>query len=202
MTALPAGAADALRPVLPRLADDIIAAIAAEVPVYARPMEGVFGRGVRLGVEVALSRFVDNLAGEPRARETYRRLGAGEFRAGRSLDALLAAYRVGARLAWRRFVEAGTEAGFPPDALYDLGEAIFAYIDEISAESAAGYAEAQSEAAGGCQRRRPARACGCSPRSRRPARRPCAPPRRRPAGRSRAWSRRSSRVTRRSRSPP
>ena len=76
MTPMPAGAADVLRPVLPGLADDIIAAIAAEVPVYARPMEGAFGRGVRLGVEVALSRFVDNLAGEPRARQTYRRLGA------------------------------------------------------------------------------------------------------------------------------
>ena len=92
------------------------------------------------------------LAGEPPdeagSRDTYVRLGAGEYRAGRSLDALLAAYRVGARLAWRRFVDAGTRAGFPPDALYDLGEAIFAYIDEISAESAAGFAEAQSEAAG------------------------------------------------------
>src|SRR4051812_44758122 len=158
MATLPARAADALRPVLPRLVDDIIAAIAAEVPVYARPMEGRFGRGVRLGVEVALSRFVDLLAGEAAvsasARETYVRLGAGEFRAGRSLDALLAAYRVGARLAWRRFVEAGTNAGFAPDQLYDLGEAIFAYIDEISAESAAGFAEAQSEAAGETQRRR------------------------------------------------
>ena len=70
------------------------------------------------------------------------------------MAALLAAYRVGARLAWRRFVEAGTHAGFAPDALYDLGESIFAYIDEISAESAAGFAEAQSEAAGESQRRR------------------------------------------------
>src|SRR5213078_1364552 len=93
-------------------------------------------------------------ADEASARETYVRLGAGEFRAGRPLDALLAAYRVGARLAWRRFVEAGTRADFPPDALYDLGEAIFAYIDEISAESAEGYAEAQSEAAGESRRRR------------------------------------------------
>jgi hypothetical protein len=151
-------AADALRPVLPRLADDIIAAIAAEVPVYARPMEGRFGHGVRRGVEIALSRFLDMLTGEAardaRAGDAYLRLGAGEFRAGRSLDALLAAYRVGARLAWRRFVEAGTQADFPPDALYDLGEAIFAYIDEISAESAEGYAEAQSEAAGESHRRR------------------------------------------------
>src|ERR1700755_2437077 len=155
---LPPQAGDALRPVLPSLADDIIAAIAAEVPGYARPMEGRFGRVVRFGVEVALNRFVDLLVAqaeeEASARDTYVRLGAGEFHAGRSLDALLAAYRVGARLAWRRFVEAGTRAAFPPDALYDLGEAIFAYIDEISAESAAGYAEEQSAAAGATQRRR------------------------------------------------
>ncbi len=155
---LPPQAADALRSELPRLADDIIAAIAADVPGYARPMEGRFGQVVRFGVEVALNRFVDILEGqdlgEASARETYVRLGAGEFRAGRSLDALLAAYRVGARLAWRRCVDTGRRAGFPPDALYDLGEAIFAYIDEISAESAEGYAEAQSEAAGESQRRR------------------------------------------------
>src|SRR3954462_922192 len=155
---LPPQAADALRPVLPGLADDIIAAIAAEVPGYARPMEGRFGQVVRFGVQVALNRFIDLLvsrqAEDATARETYVRLGAGEYRAGRSLDALLAAYRVGARLAWRRFVEAGTQAALPPDTLYDLGEAIFAYIDEISAESAEGFAEAQSAAAGEAQRRR------------------------------------------------
>src|SRR3954451_16761710 len=151
------GSFDALRATLPELADDIIAAIATDVPDYSHAMEGRFARGVRFGVEVALSRFVDVLAGQPPEagpRDTYVQLGAGEYRAGRSLDALLAAYRVGARLAWRRFVEVGTRAGFPPDRLYDIGEAIFAYIDEISAESAAGFAEAQSEAAGESQRRR------------------------------------------------
>ena len=120
-------------------------------------MEGRFGETVRFGTQIALNRFVDLLVGEHKvasARDTYQRLGAGEYRQGRTLDALLAAYRVGARLAWRRFVDAGTQAGFPADALYDLGEAMFAYIDEISAESAAGFAEAQSEAAGESQRRR------------------------------------------------
>src|SRR3954447_3680091 len=155
---LPPQAADALRSTLPELADSIVAAIAREVPDYARPMEGRFGETVRFGVQVALNRFVDLLLGEARtesrARDTYGRLGAGEYRQGRSLDALLAAYRVGAKVAWRHFVDVGTRAGFPPDSLYDLGEAIFAYIDEISAESAAGYAEAQSEAAGESQRRR------------------------------------------------
>jgi hypothetical protein len=158
MAKLSPAAADALRAALPELADDIIAAIAAEVGDYKGAMSGRFAQGVRFGVEVALNRFVDMLAGESPEdsgpRDTYVRLGAGEYRAGRSLDALLAAYRVGARLAWRRFVDAGTRAGFTPDALYDLGESIFAYIDEISAESAAGFAEAQSEAAGESQRRR------------------------------------------------
>jgi SAM-dependent methyltransferase len=156
--AVPPEAADVLRPVLPRLADETIAAIAVEVPEYARAMEGEFGRLVRLGVEVAFNRFID-LVVDPQAdiaiaRETYVRLGRGEFRAGRSLDVLLAAYRVGARLAWRRFVEAGSAAGLAPEVIYDLGEAIFAYIDELSAESADGYAEEQSEAAGESQRRR------------------------------------------------
>jgi PucR C-terminal helix-turn-helix domain len=155
---LPPEAADLLRPALPPLADEIIAAIAREVPDYERAMEGEFGQVVRLGVEVALNRFVDVLVGErsseTRARETYVNLGRGEYHAGRSLEALLAAYRVGARLCWRRFVETGTAGGLAPEALYDLGEAIFEYIDELSAESAEGYAEEQSAAAGESQRRR------------------------------------------------
>src|SRR5919206_1188365 len=156
--ALPPGAADVFRPVLPGLADETIAAIAREVPGYARAMEGSFGKAVRAGVEVAFTRFIDLLV-DPSAdlgggRDVYVNLGRGEFHAGRSLDALLAAYRVGARLAWRRFVEAGTARGLPPAVLYDLGEAIFAYVDELSAESAEGYAEEQSAAAGESQRRR------------------------------------------------
>jgi hypothetical protein len=156
--AVPPEAADVLRPGLPAVADEIIAAIAAEVPDYARAMSGTFGQMVRLGVEVALNRFMDMVADPAadvkRARDTYVNLGRGEFHAGRSLDALLAAYRVGARVAWRRFVEAGTDGGLAPEAIYSLGEAIFAYIDEISAESADGYAEEQSAAAGESQRRR------------------------------------------------
>ena len=42
---LPPELADALRPGLPSLADDIIAEIGREVPEYRRPLEGPFGRG-------------------------------------------------------------------------------------------------------------------------------------------------------------
>ena len=156
--AIPAEAAAVLRPVLPSLAEEIIAAIAREVPDYARAMEGEFGRVVGDAIEKALGRFVDlieNSSGDDgRGRATYVALGRGEMRAGRSLDALLSAYRLGSRLAWRRFVEAGVAGGLDPGAIYALGEGIFAYIDEISAESAEGYAEEQSAAAGERQRLR------------------------------------------------
>ena len=60
------------------------------------------------------------------------------MRAGRSLESLLGAYRIGARVAWRRFAAAGVRAGLAPDTLYSLAESIFAYIDVLSAESAEG----------------------------------------------------------------
>jgi hypothetical protein len=70
--AVPPEAADVLRPALPGLADEMIAAISIEVPDYARAMEGTFGQLVRLGVEVALNRFVDMVA-DPGADVTRAR---------------------------------------------------------------------------------------------------------------------------------
>jgi hypothetical protein len=154
---LPAELEGVLRPFVPALSEEIVAAIGREVEEYRRPLEGPFGRAVREGTEVALDRFVDLLGGEAGAKRGgrfYVALGEAEFRAGRTLDSLLAAYRLGARLAWRRSAEAGEAAGVEPGVLYRLGEAIFAYIDELSAESAEGYAQAQSAAAGERQQRR------------------------------------------------
>ena len=155
---LPPELAKALRPALPDLAQHIIVAIGREVPAYARPLEGPFGRALRVGVERALSRFVDGIerpgAGDGGAREIYVALGRGEMRAGRSLDALLSAYRIGARLAWERFVAAGEAAGHEPRTLYRLASAIFDYIDGISAESVEGFTEERAAAEGERQRRR------------------------------------------------
>lgn len=145
-----------LRPGLPALADEIIAAIAEAVPEYDRPMRGDFGRGIRVGVEQALAEFID-LIGAPRAAPrggVYRALGRGEHRGGRSLDALQAAYRIGARVAWRRSGEAAARAAIDAADQRLLAEAIFAYIDQLAAESVAGYAAAQARVAGEAERRR------------------------------------------------
>ncbi len=144
----------AIRDDLPAIADEVIRAIQREVPGYSRPLSGDFGRGIRSGTELALRRFIGTSADE--SPGIYRSLGYGEHRAGRSLDALQSAYRVGARVAWRRMSGAAAAAGASAQAQRQLAEAMFAYIDQLAAESVEGYAEAQLADAGDLERRRAA----------------------------------------------
>jgi hypothetical protein len=155
--ALPPGLGERVRPFLSEVVDEVIRSIPSEVPSYARPLEGRFGQGVRIGVEVALGRFLDlpgttGPALAPQDRDVYLALGRGELLQGRSLEALLAAYRVGARVAFRRFATLAGE--IDPGLLMPLAESVFAYIDELSAVSAEGYATEQSQRAGESDRRR------------------------------------------------
>jgi hypothetical protein len=138
-----------IEPELPAVAGEILETIGREVPGYAMPLEGSFGRGVHLGVAEALRQFVDLVrnpdADRQASRSVYVGLGRGEFRNGRSLDSLQAAYRVGARIAWRRIAAASLDAGLDGKTLSLLAESIFVYINELSSDSTEGYAEAQSE---------------------------------------------------------
>jgi hypothetical protein len=157
--AVPVQVSDTLRPRLPDVVAEVIAAVAVAVPAYARPLEGRFGDGVRQGVEVALGRFLE-LPGtrEPAlradSRRVYAALGRGEVRQGRTLEGLLAAYRAGARVTLRRMSEGAIAAGLDTEALVALGESVLAYIEELSGASAEGYAFEQSERAGEMDRRR------------------------------------------------
>jgi hypothetical protein len=156
-SSLPPGLGDQVRPFLVDVVDEVIASIPSEVPSYGRPLEGRFGQGVRTGVEVALGRFLDlpgtdSPALAPEDRDVYLALGRGELLQGRSLEALLAAYRVGARVAFRRFADAAGR--IDPGLLMPLAESVFAYIDELSAVSAEGYAAEQSRRAGESDRLR------------------------------------------------
>jgi hypothetical protein len=141
-----------IEPVLPAVAEQILATIGEEIPEYAMPLEGSFGRGVHRGVGEALRQFVGLIrvpdADRGPGREVYVTLGRGEFESGRSLDSLQAAYRIGARIAWRKIAAAGLDHGLEGKTLSLLAESIFVYIDELSADSTEGFAEAQSEQLG------------------------------------------------------
>jgi hypothetical protein len=156
---LPPSLAADLRPTLPDLVEEMIATIGREVPDYRRPLRGPFGRALRMGVESALVRFVDSIEDpsieqSPDLQGTYVELGRLEFHAGRSMDALQSAYRIGARIAWERFVAAASAQD--PETLYKLAAEIFSYIDRISAESVEGYVAEQSVAEAQRGRRRAA----------------------------------------------
>src|SRR5512144_105789 len=104
--ALPPVVAERLRPQLPSVVTEVIAGLAAEVPAGGRPIDRSLVQVVHTGVEVALSRFFTSADAEEPAltgsdREFFVALGRDEDRRGHTLETLLTAYRVGARVAFR-----------------------------------------------------------------------------------------------------
>ncbi|MGY1673109.1 PucR family transcriptional regulator [Geodermatophilus sp. SYSU D00710] len=146
---------------LPSVAERTVAAIVVEVPSYAEAFRGPMGRKIENAVQLALAGFLElaTSAGgadasrpiDPAIEGAYS-LGRGEARTGRSMDALLAAYRVGARVAWRHLSETAVAAGMPAASLARFAGLVFAYIDRLSAASASGHAD--HLAASGRERRR------------------------------------------------
>jgi hypothetical protein len=132
------------------VADRTVAAIIAEVPSYEGALSGSMGEIIRNAVQLALGGFL-SLAGGRRgadpgtptapAMEGAYQLGRGEARNGRTTDALLQAYRIGARVAWREMSTRAVAAGIPADRLAGFAELVFAYIDELSAASVAGHTD-------------------------------------------------------------
>lgn len=137
----------ALESVLPRMAERAVAAITAEVPAYTDAFSGRMGHNIENAVQTALGAFLrlatraqDSDPGPPLspALEGAYELGRGEARNGRSIDALLSAYRVGAG------VSAATIARF--------AALVFAFIDQLSASSASGHTDEQATAGRARQR--------------------------------------------------
>ena len=146
----------ALRPELLGATEEIIAAVRAGVPEYARPLEGRFGRRITEGVSVALNQFVDLLGVDaaPGDLRVYRALGQLEHREGRTLAALQSAYQVGTRTAWRRIAGSPAARQLPPDVIFALAEALFTYVEQLGAASVAGWAYEDARNAGSVQTRR------------------------------------------------
>jgi PucR C-terminal helix-turn-helix domain len=140
----------ALQGVLPAVAEHTVAAVTVEVPSYADAFSRRMGQRIESAVQMALGAFV-HLAAQSQdsdsgtslspALEGAYELGRGEARSGRSVDALLSAYRVGARVAWRELSETAVDRGLPPLMIARFAELVFAYIDELSAASVSGHAD-------------------------------------------------------------
>jgi hypothetical protein len=144
-TALHPRIAEVLRPALPGVVETSLEEIAGQLPALGGDLGGEYGRLLRSGIEHALERLLalfgtSAAALDARLTELYESFGARESRHDRPLDLLLAAYRIGARVAWARFSQAAVEAGVEVAELVRLADSIFAYIDELSAASVTGHA--------------------------------------------------------------
>jgi len=140
--------AEALRSRLAEVADRVVLTIIDEVPSYAGAFSGRMGEVIRNAVQLALGGFLTlatrqdgNAPPKAPAIEGAYQLGRGEARSGRTVEALLAAYRVGARTSWRDMADAAVDAGIDAEQLARFAELVFAYIDELSAASVAGHTD-------------------------------------------------------------
>jgi hypothetical protein len=130
------------------MAERTVAAITAEVPAYTDPFRGRMGQNIENAVLTSIGAFLrmvtraeDSGPGASAALEGAYELGRGEARQGRPIDALLAAFRVGARVAWLDLSATAVEAGLPAETIARFAAMLFAYIDELSASSASGHAD-------------------------------------------------------------
>jgi hypothetical protein len=124
--------------------------VTVEVPSYADAFSGRMGQNIENAVQMALGAFLRLAVGahgsdpaptlSPALEGAYE-LGRGEARQGRSMDALLSAYRVGARVAWRELSAAVVAAEMAAEKVAQFAELVFAFIDELSASSVAGHAD-------------------------------------------------------------
>ena len=139
--------AEALRAQLAAIADSAVLSIVEEVPSYAGAWRGRMGEIIRNAVQLALGGFLtlatrlDAEAPKAPAIEGAYQLGRGEARQGRTVEALLAAYRIGARASWHHMADVAVEAEVDAGQLARFAELVFAYIDELSAASVAGHTD-------------------------------------------------------------
>lgn len=138
---------EVLRGELAVVADRTVETIIDEVPSYAGALSGPMGATIRNAVQLALGGFLTLATRDGEkppmapALEGAYQLGRGEARSGRTMEALLAAYRIGARVSWRDMSRTAVAHDIDAAQLSRFAELVFAYIDELSAASAAGHTD-------------------------------------------------------------
>ena len=128
-----------------------ITAIRAQAPA-GRSAEAL-ENNLRIGLTEAVDRWF-SVATPSADTGLHFELGRAQARAALSLDELMGFYRIAGQTAWRRLTEVGAAEGIEPEFLYRLAETGFGYVEELSTQAAAGYAEEHSHRSGATHSRR------------------------------------------------
>lgn len=140
-----------LRKLVPAVAERATEALVAEIPEYGPSVRSPQELAqVERAIRVALRGLLGLTEQPGDLHNSTPRLGVleaaysfGQYEAqrGRTMDGLLAAYRVGARVAWRDLSAELLRRPVPSDTVARIAELVFAYIDRLSAASMAGHAD-------------------------------------------------------------
>jgi len=152
---LPAQTAAVVRARLSGAVPEMIEVIGRAVPEYASQPHPDSQQRLADAVTAAVAQFIAHITEPGRSTQAitaeFRAIGSAAAREGGNLDAPQNALRLGARVAWRWLCEA--DAGLDLRELSGVGETVFAYLDELAAACAQGYAEALAQTAEERQRR-------------------------------------------------
>ncbi|WP_444960775.1 PucR family transcriptional regulator [Nocardiopsis sp. M1B1] len=147
-----------LRPLVPSLAEEALEGIRRRAEFHAAPLEPADAEGLRRTVEAGLRAFLDRVEGGGRSpghvdalAAEFRAFGADEARHGRTLECLHTGMRTAAAVAWRRLADADA---LTRDHMAVLGEAIFAFQEEVSTAAAEGHARVRGAGVEALRRRR------------------------------------------------
>uniref|UniRef100_UPI0003691A86 PucR family transcriptional regulator n=1 Tax=Nocardiopsis halotolerans TaxID=124252 RepID=UPI0003691A86 len=147
-----------LRPLVPPLVEETLEGIRLRAESHATILEPADVEDLRRVVDTGLRSFLDRVEGGGRSSEhvdalatEFRAFGAGEARHGRSLECLHTGMRTAAAVAWRRLADA---EALTRDHMAVLGEAVFAFQEEISAAAVEGHTRVRGAGVEALRRRR------------------------------------------------
>ncbi|MEU3017565.1 MULTISPECIES: helix-turn-helix domain-containing protein [unclassified Nocardiopsis] len=164
-TPLPPALGTGLRPLVPLLTEEAVEAVRRRSEAHSQPLDHAHAESVRTVVGAAAHAFLDRIedgsasagpeAGGPGGSrgivQTFREFGAGEARQGRTLECLHTGMRASSSAAWRRLSRADS---LDRDQVAALGEALFAFQEEICTAAAEGHARVRGAGVEALRRRR------------------------------------------------
>lgn len=147
-----------LRPLVPPLVEEVLVAFRTRTGSPASSLAPADADRLRRALAAGLHAFLDRVEDGGRSSEhvdalaaEFQAFGAGEARRGHGLERLYTGMRTTTALAWRRLVDHET---LVHDHMAVLGEAIFAFQEEVSTAASEGHARARGADAEASRRRR------------------------------------------------
>ncbi|WP_063038617.1 PucR family transcriptional regulator [Nocardia pseudovaccinii] len=147
---VPTDIADALHAELRATAEDILETVPRQLPVFADLIAGDLGEQAAAAIKTMLAGFLVVACGPRPGRravdlaavqQAAYELGRFEAQSGRSIDAMNAAFRLGARIGWRHWSATSQAHGMSTSDIARLAELNFDYIDNLADASVSGHAD-------------------------------------------------------------